>query len=91
MNEKFSPFLNDFIARCYFFNPLFPSVFFCLHVKIIDSNLSAIRVLEPLAEEIAQIRAFEDDATNNGASAPRFVLKLDKRGLSTTHISAIAR
>lgn len=69
---------------------------------VIDSNMSTIRVLEPLAEEITQLKKLHPIGggaggnTNGGAGAgsgqmPRFNIQLDKRQLSTIHMNAIAR
>ncbi len=74
---------------------------------IIDSNMSTIRVLEPLAEEIGLWKASlgpnrdnkRDGGTltspNNPHSAlglgPRFSLQLEKRQLTTIHLNAISR
>eukprot|EP00607_Mallomonas_marina_P001776 CAMPEP_0182437202 /NCGR_PEP_ID=MMETSP1167-20130531/84878_1 /TAXON_ID=2988 /ORGANISM="Mallomonas Sp, Strain CCMP3275" /LENGTH=1342 /DNA_ID=CAMNT_0024630025 /DNA_START=60 /DNA_END=4089 /DNA_ORIENTATION=- len=54
---------------------------------IIDSNMCAIRVLEPLAEEIKQIRSSEDSET----AIAKFNLQMDKRNLSAIHLFAISR
>jgi len=65
---------------------------------VIDSNMCAIRILEPLAEEIGNLKQIESQARNadggeaSGLSiAPRFSLQLEKRHLSTIHLNAIAR
>ena len=73
---------------------------------VIDSNMCTIRVLEPLAEEIATLKSIETiprgtlhgDAatgqTQGSAStsiAPRFSFQLEKRHLSTIHLNSIAR
>jgi paired amphipathic helix protein Sin3a len=56
---------------------------------IIDSNMSTIRVLEPLAEEINSLKAAS--ARRDGSAGPRFSLQLEKRQLSTIHLNAISR
>lgn len=68
---------------------------------VIDSNMNTIRMLEPLAEEIANFRMVEEQqqqqATRNGHGsshpiiAPRFSFQLEKRHLSTIHLNAITR
>jgi histone deacetylase complex regulatory component SIN3 len=66
---------------------------------IIDSNVSTIRALEPLAEEIAHFKALTRKngvAGGNGRYsaqqlAPRLSLSLEKRQLSTIHLNCIAR
>ncbi len=71
---------------------------------IIDSNMSTIRILEPLAEEIASLKSLNaannanqtNGVKNNGTATnntivPRFSLQLDKRHLSTIHLNSIAR
>ena len=52
----------------------------------IESNLSALKILEPIAEEIANLRSLEDDG-----KVSRFNFQLEKRNLSVIHLSAIAR
>ena len=54
---------------------------------IIDTNASAIRMLEPIADEIATLRKLVD----NDRAAPRFSFQLDKRQLGTVHLNAITR
>jgi hypothetical protein len=54
---------------------------------IIDTNASAIRMLEPIADEIATLRKLVD----NERAAPRFSFQLDKRQLGTVHLNAITR
>lgn len=49
---------------------------------IIDTNMSAIRTLEPLAAEIQALRA---------ASAFEWQMRLDRRSLGVVHLKAIAR
>lgn len=58
---------------------------------IIDSNACTIRVLEPLAEEIAQLRAMEESHAQNHTMPPRFSFQLEKKSLTTVHLSCIAR
>ena len=53
---------------------------------VIESNLSALKVLEPIAEEILTMRALEEDAR-----VSKFNFQLEKRNLSVIHLSAIAR
>lgn len=55
---------------------------------IIDSNMCTIRMLEPIAEEISNIKALEDAGDT---SSPRFSFQLEKRNLSTIHLNSIAR
>ena len=50
---------------------------------VIESNMAAIRLLEPLAKEIAALR----EASTTGAVQYR----LDRRSLAVTHLKAIAR
>jgi paired amphipathic helix protein Sin3a len=57
---------------------------------IIDSNYCTIRILEPIAEEISNIKALEESGEANG-STPRFSLQLEKRNLSTVHLNSISR
>jgi len=52
----------------------------------IESNLSTLKILEPIAEEIANLRSLEDDG-----KVSRFNFQLEKRNLSVIHLSAIAR
>ena len=52
----------------------------------IDSNLSTLKILEPIAEEIANIRTLEEGGAN-----PRINLQLEKRNLGVVHLSSIAR
>eukprot|EP00605_Chrysophyceae_sp_TOSAG23-4_P002229 GSChrysophyteH1.ASY1.ANO1.2472.1 assembled CDS len=56
---------------------------------IIDSNYCTIRILEPIAEEIANMRSMEDN--QDGNSGPRFQLQLEKRNLSCIHLNSISR
>ena len=56
-------------------------------VKIIETNMSTIRLLEPLAEEIANLRLVEDA----DGVAPRFTLQLDKGALGVVHLNSISR
>lgn len=62
---------------------------------IIDSNMSTIRMLEPLAEEIQSIKRIDEKSNRDGATpkilTPRFSLHLEKRQLSTIHLNAITR
>jgi paired amphipathic helix protein Sin3a len=55
---------------------------------VIDSNMSTIRVLEPLAEEILSLKQIGGKRDPNG---PRYSLQLEKRQLSTIHLNAISR
>ena len=55
---------------------------------VIDSNASTIRVLEPLAEEIAALRGADGDGAK---AAGAFQYKLDPRTLSRVHHNAISR
>lgn len=55
---------------------------------VIDSNTATIRVLEPLADEIAQLKAQEDEGMG---VKPSFQYRLDKRTLGTIHLNAITR
>ena len=57
---------------------------------IIDSNMSTIRILEPIAAEIAEITALEGNA-GGGHHASRFSFQLEKRNLTTIHINSISR
>ena len=52
----------------------------------IDSNLCTIKVLEPIAEEIENLRVLEEDGRS-----PKFNLQLENRNLSVVHLSSIAR
>ena len=52
----------------------------------IDSNLATIKILEPIAEEIENLRVLEEDGRS-----PKFNLQLEKRNLSVVHLSSIAR
>ena len=54
---------------------------------IIDTNTSAIRILEPIAEEIGSLRLL----TDSERAAPRFSFQLEKRSLGTVHLNAITR
>jgi paired amphipathic helix protein Sin3a len=68
---------------------------------IIDSNMCTIRVLEPIAEEIKNLRQLEESAGTAGghqsgnssvaAALPKFSFQLEKRNLSTVHLNAITR
>lgn len=62
---------------------------------IIDSNMSTIRLLEPIEQEIIQLTAIEDsEAANPNAGtslSPKFNFQLDKRNLTTVHLNAITR
>ena len=69
---------------------------------VIDSNESALRVLEPLVNEINVLSAQEfmtpnlphgeyPTAKNTGAGGGRFQFKFDKRTLATSHVNAITR
>lgn len=56
---------------------------------VIDSNTATIRVLEPLAEEIAALKSQEE---SEGLTAQATIqYKLDKRTLGTIHLNAITR
>ena len=57
---------------------------------IIDSNYCTIRILEPIAEEIANIKTLEERGEANG-NTPRFSLQLEKRNLSSIHLNSISR
>lgn len=63
------------------------NVFLILYVKIIETNMSTIRLLEPIAEEIANLRLVEDA----DGVAPRFTLQLDKGALGVVHLNSISR
>ena len=54
---------------------------------IIDTNTSAIRILEPIAEEIGSLRLL----TDSERAAPRFSFQLEKRSLGTVHLNAVTR
>ena len=56
---------------------------------IIDSNHCTIRILEPIAEEIANMRNLEDREVGN--AGPRFQLQLEKRNISCIHLNSISR
>jgi hypothetical protein len=58
---------------------------------IIDSNYCTIRILEPIAEEISNLRTLEESDTGQGSSGPRFQLQLEKRNLSCIHLNSISR
>lgn len=58
---------------------------------IIDSNTCTIRVLEPIAEEIAHLRVLEEAHANSQGTFPRFNFQLERRNLSTVHLNAITR
>lgn len=59
---------------------------------VIDSNMSTIRILEPLEQEILQLKNLANKKDSSASSAgPRFSLQLEKRHLSTIHLNAIAR
>ena len=51
-------------------------------------NTATIRVLEPLAEEIAGLKS---SASTGAVNLSRYQFRLDKRGLSAVHLGAIAR
>jgi hypothetical protein len=55
---------------------------------IIDSNMSTIRILEPIADEISEIQALE---SNSGHQNGRFSFQLESKNLSTIHINSISR
>ena len=57
---------------------------------IIDSNYCTMRILEPIAEEIANIKTLEERGDANG-NTPRFSLQLEKRNLSSIHLNSISR
>lgn len=54
---------------------------------LIDTNLSTIRMLEPLCEEIQHIKQLEESETGG----PKFNFQLEKRHLSPIHINCISR
>ena len=54
---------------------------------LIDTNMSTIRMLEPLNEEIQHIRQMEE----KDGGQPRFNFQLEKRHLSTIHLNCITR
>jgi paired amphipathic helix protein Sin3a len=54
---------------------------------LIDTNMSTIRMLEPLSEEIQHIKQLEE--TESGG--PKFNFQLEKRHLSPIHINCISR
>jgi len=54
---------------------------------IIDSNSSCIRILEPIAEEIATLKAMEE----RDGTSPRFSMQLERSNLSTIHLNVISR
>ena len=54
---------------------------------VIDSNMSCIRLLEPIAEEIQHLKSLEDQE----GGAPKFSLQLEKNSLGVIHLNAIAR
>ena len=58
---------------------------------IIDSNTCTIRVLEPIAEEITNLKILEEAHSNAQGSFPRFNFQLERRNLSTVHLNAITR
>ena len=60
---------------------------YVINSQIIDTNASAIRALEPIAEEILALDQLE--ALSGQASS--FKLQLEKRNLSTIHLNAITR
>ncbi|KAJ1454683.1 hypothetical protein M885DRAFT_521244 [Pelagophyceae sp. CCMP2097] len=55
---------------------------------VIDSNSSAIRAFEPLAEELAALKA---RATTGDSAAPAFRVALERKALSTVYLNAVAR
>jgi hypothetical protein len=55
---------------------------------IIDSNMSTIRILEPIADEIAEIQALD---SGSGHQNGRFSFQLESKNLSTIHINSISR
>ena len=61
-------------------------------VQIIDSNMSTIRILEPIAAEVAELHAMEDSEAGNGLShATKFSFQLEKRNFTAIHLNAISR
>jgi paired amphipathic helix protein Sin3a len=60
---------------------------------VIDSNLCAIKLLEPIAEELASLRTLETTShhvdKNNGGL--KFSLQLEKRNFGQIHLNAISR
>lgn len=54
---------------------------------LIDTNMSTIRILEPLNEEIQHIKQLEE----SDAGCPKFNFQLEKRHLSTVHLNCITR
>lgn len=61
--------------------------------QIIDSNMSTIRVLEPIAEEIVLLGALEEaeGGAGAGAGSPKFSFQLERRNLSVSHLNSITR
>ena len=53
--------------------------------------MSTIRILEPINEEIQNLRALEEAGEQGLGAAPRFTLQLEKRHLSKIHLNAISR
>jgi paired amphipathic helix protein Sin3a len=63
---------------------------------VIDSNMSTIRTLEPLYEELCHIKQMHRGESSLHAlstvpTVPRVSIQLDKRQLSTIHLNSIAR
>lgn len=54
---------------------------------LIDTNMSTIRILEPLNEEIQHIKQLEE----SDVGCPKFNFQLEKRHLSTVHLNCITR
>ncbi|CAM9105712.1 unnamed protein product, partial [Ectocarpus fasciculatus] len=54
---------------------------------LIDTNMSTIRILEPLNDEIQHIKQLEE----SDAGCPKFNFQLEKRHLSTVHLNCITR
>ncbi len=78
---SFLPFIVIKICPTYYYH------------QIIDSNMSTIRVLEPLQQEILQLQTLEEAVGQTGSTvlSPKFNFQLDKRGLTTVHLNAITR
>ena len=56
---------------------------FSLNIQVIESNLSTMQVLQPLAEEIRVLMSQE--------GSPEWQYRLDPQTLSAVHLKAIAR
>lgn len=55
---------------------------------IIDSNMCTIKLLEPIAEEIASLRSLEND---RNSSVIKFTFQLEKWNMGTIHLNSISR